>query len=191
MISNADIRAGFVGKIVFRPSPAKLAACLVFLRHLSREKPEIALLDQGAVLLLAEASHLSQYGRPVTGCRYERIDEVWIPELSFEASAFELKAVTEGRITLPVVSFPDDGRLPEEFEIAFPDLSGSDMDHLVAAANILLGSRTEAMESIEAMLHRGAPDYALMLTESDGQRLRRKLEDMASWSQYVYLGSSA
>jgi len=183
MNADQEKRQKFVGLIAFRPSTSKVAACLSFLRSVMEQTPELSGIDMGSIMLLAEASHLSAYGRPVTGCRYHPIADGWRPEMPTGVmTAGEVPAQGSNRIGIEDVAVPDD------LEITFPDLSKSDMDHMLQAALALHANPMAAARRFSDMLHNGRPDYALMLEEADTDILERKLADLAGWSRYIYLG---
>ncbi|MNU29017.1 hypothetical protein D3C71_174640 [compost metagenome] len=177
-MSDADVtRAEFLGRISFRPSAKKLGSCLRFLRLAS---PGVSHEDLQLALLLAEGSHISAYGRPVAGCQYILSEGAFL--LSGQADVAEMISRED---TAGAAFFIDDIDAMEE---VFPNLSGSDIEHMTQAAMLCATDRDAGMAMARAWLHEGMADYALMLEDDDVERLRSKLEDLSFWGKYIYLG---
>jgi hypothetical protein len=177
MSDATAIRKEFLGRIAFRPSARKLDSCMRFLRM---AWPHGSAADLRLALLIAEGSHVSAYGRPVTGCQYLLSDGV-----------VSLSGQGEGP---DISSSNDDPELThrihdiDAMEEAFPNLSGSDIEHMTRAAMRCAADRDGVMAAADAWLHDGRVDYALMVEEADAERLQHKLEDLSAWGRYFYLG---
>lgn len=177
MTDMAAIRTEFLGRINFRPSLSKLESCMKFLRA---AWPYGTADDIRLALLVAEQSHMSVYGRPVTGCQYLVSDGI---------------VVLAGSVTNETIPAKNDGTeaaLPvhdiDAMEDAFPNLSGSDLQHMTRAVTRCTSDRPAIMEEIRSWIHEGKADYALMVAEDDAERLLCKLDDLSSWGKYFYLG---
>lgn len=171
------IRTEFLGRITFRPSARKLESCMRFLRM---AWPEGTPGDLRLALLIAEGEHISTYGRPVTGCQYVLSDGAFLHPVLADGAGIP-SADQAAEVILPI----DDVDAVEE---AFPNLSGSDIEHMYRAAMVCAADRAAAMTAASAWLHEGSADYALMLEDEDPERLRHKLEDLSFWGRYIYLG---
>jgi hypothetical protein len=134
--------------------------------------------DLRLALLIAEGSHMSIYGRPVTGCQYLLSDGAFLH--SGVTDGAEVPAEVEAR----VLPFDDIDAL----EDIFPDLSGSDMEHMKKAWDFCLADRSAAEARAGEWVHDGRADYALMVVEDKPEILHHKLEDLAFWGQYFYFG---
>lgn len=177
MSEATGIRTEFLGRITFRPSVGKLDSCMRFLRM---AWPDGSLDDRCLALLIAERSHMSTYGRPVTGCQYLLSDG------TFSHSGLADDADIPSGDDAPELALPIDDI--DAMEEAFPNLSGSDIEHMTQAAMRCANDRGAAMATASAWLHEGRSDYALMLDEDDPELLRHKLEDLAFWGRYFYFG---
>jgi hypothetical protein len=150
------------------------------MRFLRMAWPEGTQDDLRLALLIAESSHMSAYGRPVTGCQYRLSDGAF--SASGLADDAEIPSGEDGSEQLLPIGDID------AMEEAFPNLSGSDIEHMTQAAKRCAADRIAAMAAASRWLHEGRADYALMVEENDPERLRYKLEDLASWGRYFYLG---
>jgi hypothetical protein len=136
--------------------------------------------DLRLALLIAEGTHISTYGRPVTGCQYLLSNGAFLHSgLADDVGTPFAEEAAE--IEIPI----DDVDAMEE---TFPNLSGSDIEHMTRAARFCAADRAAAMTAASAWLHEGSADYALMLEDEDSERLRHKLEDLSFWGRYIYLG---
>jgi hypothetical protein len=181
MSSEAEIRSEFAGRITFRPSFSKLASCLRFMMTASNPVRTSGDPELGLALLLAEQQHLSDYGRPVTGCEYAMQDG--IPATVTIDEAIERVAVEE---VAGVPATIDDVDL--DLEVIFSNLSRSDMDYMSDALKLVETDRNAALVRGEAFMIEGRADYALMVEEENLEKLRYKLEDLAAWGRYFHLG---
>ncbi|NTF17760.1 hypothetical protein G6L37_05055 [Agrobacterium rubi] len=186
MTDGSAMRSQFLGRIRFRPSVRKLANCLLFLRATNRGSEALSRSAIGSVLLLAEGTHLSKYGRPVTGCDYDVSTGYPLPTIIGDA---ELRIAGMEPIGSVDVGPLVDGIVPEVHEETFPELSRSDMGDLWIAAVKWREAPDEASTLIASMIHDGRADYALMLEEGDAEVLFEKLQDLAGWSKYFHLGT--
>lgn len=191
MIRHLEVRNRFIGRIRFSPSKEKLSTCLSFMQGVIIANPEYLSLDKGAALILAEASHLSAYGRPVTGCSYIHADGRWHPDLLLGDSGEEIlhkslehQPATDARHH----SISSGSQLPDNIGELFPDISISDTEHLLKAMELTQCNPAAARDRIAGMMHEGKPDYALMLEDDDPVMLLRKLEDLSDICRYIYLG---
>jgi hypothetical protein len=176
MSDTAAIRKEFLGRIVFRPSDRKLSSCMRFLRI---AWPDGSPDDLRLALLIAEGSHMSTYGRPVTGCQYLLSDGTF--SHSIEAVEAE-DAVEEGEERIHPIDDID------AMEDMFPDLSGSDIEYMRKASSLCASDRSAADAIASGWVHDGNADYALMVEEDNPEILHHKLEDLAFWGRYFYLG---
>ncbi len=171
------IRTEFLGRITFRPSTRKLESCMRFLRM---AWPDGTRDDLRLALLIAEGSHMSAYGRPVTGCQYLLSNGAF--SHSGLANDDDIPSAGDAaELALPINDI-------DALEEAFPNLSGSDIEHMTRAAMLCATDRGAAMAAASAWLHAGRADYALMLEEENPERLRHKLEDLSCWGRYFYFG---
>jgi hypothetical protein len=174
MTNLLAIRQAYLGKIIFRPSNMKLAACLTYMKSIAQDHED----DFGLALLLAEASHLSDYGRPVTGSVYRLIDDSFVPDNLTQANK-----VDPYRNFIVPKDVPDD-----ELSGLFPDLSLSDIRYVRTALASCTSDRNEMVARAKSWLHNGQADYALMVEEDDAKLLEAKLSDLAAWGQHFALG---
>lgn len=177
MSDSAAVRKEFLGRIVFRPSTGKLASCMRFIRI---AWPDGSPDDLRLALLIAEGSHISVYGRPVTGCQYLLSDGAF-SHVGIADDADMPSREDGAELVVPI----DDIDAMEE---AFPNLSGSDIEHMTRAVMRCATDSGAAMTAASAWLHDGRADYALMVEEEDPERLRHKLEDLSFWGRYFYFG---
>lgn len=181
MSDIAAIRKEFAGRVVFRPSVSKLASCLRFMMAASNPARGAADHDLGLALLLAEQRHLSDFGRPVTGCVYVMKNGMPAPSTIDEATV----RVTEEEV--PGVPDTLEGA-SVDLEIVFSNLSRSDMEYMRVGLDLVTADKSAALSRAESFMIDGRSDYALMVEDEDPETLRYKLEDLADWGRYFHLG---
>lgn len=175
----AGIRKPFEGKIAFTFSPAKTAACLEWVGGFLPAGTLVQ--DAMLALLVAERSHLNDYGRPIFGATYRLCgDEV----TSNDISTVLARPAADARWSL------QDGRIlaPDSPDVPW-DMSPSDAEHINEALHLVARSRTEALAIAQRSCIDGMVDYSLMLDDESDVMLRMKLENLVDWGRYFHLGN--